>query len=385
MKLLKLLFRNSFRHPLRTVLTILGLAIAIMSFSVIRTAINAWYVGAEASSPNRLVTRNAVSLIFDMPLAYKERIANADGVTGISLAQWFGGIYVEPSNFFAQFAVEHDSYFDLYPEFLVPEDQMAAFMAERNAVLVGQKLADRFGWSVGDNVRLTGTIYPGDWDFVIRGIYTGKFETTDENTWFSRWDYLDERMRVETPGRAGRVGTYIIQIDDPSRAAEISQAVDAMFENSIAETLTETEEAFNLSFVAMGSQIVLGLQIVSAMVIGVVLLVLGNTMAMTARERVSEYAVMKSLGFQSYHLVGLIAGESMLIAIMGGALGLLISVPINGVLGVALSMMFPVVKMDALTFIMSAVISGGVGLIAAIFPTLKAVRTPIVEGLRIVD
>ncbi|MFQ5453069.1 MAG: ABC transporter permease, partial [Candidatus Zixiibacteriota bacterium] len=184
MKFLKLISKNTTRHMLRTFLTVLGLAIAVMAFAIIRTSIDAWYAGAKASSPNRLVTHNRISIIFPLPLAYKEKILKIEGVTGISNVQWFGAVYIDPKNFFVQFAVDHATFFDLYPEYIIPPDQMEAFLKERNAVIVGRKLADRFGWSLGDRVTLTGTIFPGDWDFVIRGIYTGLEEITDESQWF---------------------------------------------------------------------------------------------------------------------------------------------------------------------------------------------------------
>ena len=385
MKFFKLITRNARRHLLRTFLTVLGIAIAVMAFGVIRCSIDAWYAQAEASSPNRLVTRNAVSIIFDMPLAYEERIARVDGVTAASHSAWFGGIYVDPQNFFAQFAVDHTNYFDLYPEFRIPPDQMEAFLKERNAVIVGQKLADRFGWKLGDAIRLTGTIYPGDWDFVLRGIYSGAEETTDESTWFFRFDYLDERMREEAPSRAGQIGFFVIQIADPTQAAAISDAVDAMFQNSLAETKTETEEAFNLEFVAMAGSIVMGLKIVSALVIGIILLVLANTMAMTARERVNEYAVMKTLGFRPVHIIGLIFGESLFISIQGGVLGILVTFPVVGGIAVALSVWFPSFPLGTSTLLMAGAAALAVGLLAAVFPAIKAIHTPIVDGLRIID
>ncbi|HQL24849.1 MAG TPA: ABC transporter permease, partial [candidate division Zixibacteria bacterium] len=281
MSVLRLIFRNAGRHKLRTFLTVLGLGIAVMAFTVIRSTIDAWYAGAEAASPNRLITRHAVSLTFFLPLSYADRIRKIEGVTAVSHASWFGGIYVNPKNFFAQFAIDPASYLEMYPEFIVPEDQREQFRRQRNGALVGRRLADRFGWSVGDAVRLTGTIFPGDWDFTIVGIYTGARENTDENSWFLRWDYIDERLRRETPVRAGYVGLFAVQIDDPGRAAEISGLIDGAFRNSSSETKTETEEAFNLGFVAMAGSIVLGLNVISLMVIGIIMLVLGNTMAMT--------------------------------------------------------------------------------------------------------
>ena len=303
MRIFKLIFKNAGRHKLRTFLTVLGSGLAVMAITVIRSTIDAWYAGAEAASPNRLITRHAVSLTFFLPLSYVDRVARIEGVERVSHASWFGGVYVDPKNFFAQFAIDHKTYLDMYPEFVVPEGQRQRFNQERNGAIVGQRLADRFGWSVGDPIRLTGTIFPGDWDFVIVGIYTGAKENTDESAFFFRWDYLDERLRREAPIRAGYVGTFAVQIDNSERAAEMSQAIDREFRNSAYETKTETEEAFNLSFVSMANSIVLGLKLISFMVVGIIMLVLGNTMAMTARERISEYAVMKTLGFRTYHIV----------------------------------------------------------------------------------
>jgi putative ABC transport system permease protein len=385
MKVLKLISRNTFRHPLRTGLTILGLTIAVMAFAIIRTTVSSWYAASQAASPNRLITRHAVSLTFTLPIAYQDKIARVDGVTGISHAMWFGGIYVDPKNFFPQFAVDGDTYLDLYPEYIIAPEQMEDFLKQKNAVIIGQRLADRFGWSLGDQVRLTGTIFPGDWDFVIRAIYSGAKENTDETIWHMRYDYLDERMRAEAPGRAGQVGSFVVQIADPSQSASISQEIDAMFENSSAETLTETEESFMLSFVSMASSIVTGLQIISVLVIGIILLVLGNTMAMTARERISEYAVMKTLGFRPIHVVGIIIGESLFIAALGGALGLLVTFPIARLVGAAMADFFPVFTVEPITLVLAVLASFVVGLAAAVFPTLKAVRTPIVDGLRIID
>lgn len=385
MKILKLVSRNTTRHKLRTALTVLGLAIAVMAFSVIRTSIDAWYAGADATSPNRLIVLNSVSMIFPLPLAYKDKIEKVDGITGISWAHWFGGIYIDPKNFFAQFAVDPVSYFKMYPEYIVPQDQFKNFLAQRNTVLVGRKLADRFGWSVGDPIRLIGTIYPGDWDFVIAGIYTGAEIGTDESQFFMHYAYLDERMKREAPPRAGQAGMFVVQIENPNNAAKISDDIDKLFVNSLAETKTQTEKAFQLSFVAMASSIVAGLKVISFLVIVIIMLVLGNTMAMTARERVSEYAMMKSLGFTGKHIVGLIFGESIFIAILGGVLGIILTFPFVSLVHRGLSDFFPIFNLSILTLIIGFLSSLIVGFLAAIFPAIKAVKTPIVEGLRIID
>ncbi len=385
MRILKLITKNSLRHSLRTSLTVLGVAVAVTAFCVIRSAIGAWYLQSEAAAPDRLITRHAVSIVFELPLAYIDKIAKVPGVTGVSHASWFGGIYVDQANFFAKFAVDHTTYFAMYPELVIPPDEWETFSKERNAVLVGRQLADRFGWKVGDAIRIIGDIYPGDWDFVIRGIYTGANEDTDESTWYFRFDYLDERMRQETPGRAGQIGTAVIQIEDPNQAARISEAIDKLFENSLAETKTETEKAFILGFISMSNEIILGLQIVSIMVIGIILLVMANTLAMAARERVNEYALLKTLGFRPFHLIGLVYGESLAIATAGGALGLGLSFLAVPILQAAVQTFLPKLPLSPITLVLGMISALAVGLLAALFPTIRAVRTPIVEGLRPID
>jgi putative ABC transport system permease protein len=362
------------------------MAIAVTAFCVIHSAIDAWYLQSESASPNRLVTRNAISLVFDLPLAYVDKVAAVEGVTGVSHSSWFGGHYIDPRNFFAKFAVDHTTYFDLYPELIIPADHWDQFARERNAVIVGRRLADRFGWEVGDPVRIIGDIYPGEWDFIIRGIYTGAKENTDESIWYSRYDFLDERMKVEMPGRDGHIGSIVARIGDPMQASAISGRIDELFVNSLAETKTETEEAFMLHFIAMSTQIILGLQIISFLVIGVILLIMVNTMAMAARERLNEYALLKSLGFRHYHLTGLVLGESILIAALGGALGVLLSLlAIPLMESSEMGEFMPTIPIRNLTLIMGALAALLVGVLAAVFPIARAVRTSIVDGLRPID
>ncbi len=383
--LMNLIYRNSFRHKLRTILTVVGLAVAVMAFGLIRTVVDAWHAGVEAAAPDRLITRSSISITFTLPLSYKEQIEKIDGIKAVTYANWFGGTYVDASNFFAQFAVEKGNYFKVFPEFIISPEVMDAFNSNIKAVIVGQKLADRFGWKVGDRVTLIGTIFPGNWDFDVVGIYKGKDQTIDESTWFMRWEYIDETMKEQMPGRAGEVGWYGLQLADPSKAAEVSAAVDARFKNSSAETLTETEKAFQMSFVAMSGAILVLLTVMSWLIIGVILMVLVNTMAMTARERTSEYAFMKSMGFQGYHLWGMITGEAIVISLTGGLLGLALLAAIVNVLKAGLSAWFPVFKIQPLTWILVVALAIVIGLIASAFPVIKAMRMRIVDGLRVVD
>jgi putative ABC transport system permease protein len=385
MKVFKLIFKNSVRHRLRTILTILGLALAVMAFGLIRTFIKAWYAGADAASPDRLITRSSVSIVFTLPISYKEQLMKMDGISDVSYANWFGGIYIDPKNFFAQFAVEPETFLKMYPEYIVPADQYQAFLQERKAVIIGRRLADRFGWKIGDPVSLTGTIYPGNWDFVIRGIYTGKEDITDETIFVMRFDYLDEVIRRDMPGRAGQIGWYVLKMDNPARAAEISKAVDAHFKNSLAETLTETEKEFQMSFIQMAGAIIIGLRVISYLIIGVILLVLANTMAMTARERVSEHAFLRTLGFRKYHLFGLILGESLIIAFIGGLIGILLLSIVENVVAVAIKQFFPSFSADLITYFTCMATAFIVGIGASIFPIQRAMRIKIVDGLRVVD
>jgi len=279
---LKLIFKNAFRHKLRTLLTLTGLAIAVLAFGLLQTVVDAWYAGAAAASNARLVTRNSISLTFLLPLAYESRIRSLEGVTQVGRANWFGGIYKEPRNFFAQFAIS-DNYLDLYPEFVLDDAQREAWRRDRKACVVGRQLADQFGFRIGDVIPIKGTIYPGTWEFTVRGIFEGSDSGKVTRQLFFHWEYLNESLRRLTPRRADSTGVYIVGIRDPNSAAAMSVNIDGLFRNSLAETLTETEQAFQLGFVAMSSQIVAAIKLVSYVVILIIMAVMANTMAMSAR------------------------------------------------------------------------------------------------------
>lgn len=380
--LLKILYRNAFRHKLRTALTVFGVLVAILAFSLLRTVIDAWYAGVEASSSTRLITRNSISLIFSLPLSYREKIRQADGVTGVSYGNWFGGYYIEPKNFFANFALESKSYLDLYPEYVFQGQEKAAFLRDRKGAVAGRKLAERFGWKVGDTITLKGTIFPGDWPLVLRAIYRGKDKTVDETQLFFHWDYLNEVIRKTRPARADQVGFYILGVNHARDAARTVATVDALFRNSLAETLTETEKAFQLSFVSMSEVIITVIQLVSIVVIVIILAVVANTMAMSVRERLWEYAVFKTLGFSGGQIALLILGESLVITTLGGALGILLTFPVVNVFAQAVGQFFPTFNVDSMTIYLACVASVLVGVIAAIFPMRQAIRVHIAAGLR---
>jgi putative ABC transport system permease protein len=382
MFILKLLFKNAFRRKLRTSLTLLSIAIAIMAFGLLRTVVSAWYSGVETSSASRLITRNAVSLIFPLPLAYKDRIRQFEGVTHVSYGNWFGGIYLDRKNFFPNFAVEPKTYLELYPEFILSPEHQQAFLRDRKGAVAGRKLAEKYRWKMGDLIPLQGTIFPGTWEFVLRGIYRGRDENVDETQFFFHWDYLNETLRKTAPSRADRVGFYMIGVDHPNNSPIVVQAIDRTFKNSLAETLTETEKAFTLSFISMSEAIIVTIQIVSFVVIGIIIAVVANTMSMAARERTWEYAVLKTLGFGGWHIAGLILGESLLITMIGCGLGMAITFPAAYIFKKAVPMYLPVFQVEETTLYLDLIACLGVGILSAFLPTWRAVRVRIADGLR---
>ena len=382
MFLFRLLLKNAFRHRLRTLLTMLGLVVAVCAFGLLRTIVDAWYAGAEASSSTRLIVRSATSLTVPLPLAYAERLRAVDGVSGVSWSNWFGGIYVTERNFFPQFAVDGPTYLALYPEFVVGDEARVAWLRDRKGVLVGRKLANKFGWQVGDNIPLRGTIYTGTWNFTLRAIYDGADAGVDENQMLMHWSFLNETVKARSPGRGDYVGVFIAGIRDPNNAAVISQRIDAQFANSVAETLTETEKAFQLGFVAMSEAILVALQAVSFIIIVIIMAVMANTMAMTARERLAEYATLKALGFPPAFVVRLLFGESLLIALLGGIAGLLLTLPLAAAFAGATGTLFPVFRVSATTMALQLGAALVVGVVAAAWPSWKMSRIDIVAGLR---
>lgn len=382
MILAKLIMKNAFRRKVRTGLTILAISIAILAFGLLRTVITTWYLGVEVSSATRLITRNAVSLIFPLPLAYYDKIRHTSGVKKVSYGNWFGGIYISEKNFFANFAVEPRNYLDLYPELIVSEAQKVEFLRDRRGFIAGRKLVERFGWHLGDIVTLRGTIYPGNWDFVLRGIYQGRDKNIDETQFIFQWDYLNEIIKKIYPSMANQVGFYMIGVTDLHLSADVAHEIDAMFKNSPAETLTETEKAFILGFISMTEAIVMVIRIVSLVVIVIILAVVANTMAMTTRERIGEYAILKTLGYSGLQIATLIVGETLVITFAGTLLGIVMTFPMAKIFSNALGAYFPVFNVAPSTFLLDLAAALIVGIAAALIPTRQAIAIRIADGLR---
>lgn len=379
---LRLIARNAWRHRLRSTLTVAGVVVAVLAFGLLRTFIDAWYSGAASASASRVVTRNAISITFPLPLAYRERIRAVPGIRTISWANWFGGVYKEPRNFFGQYAVDAASYLAMYPEVVLGAAERADFLRDRQGCIVGLHLAEKYGFRLGDTITLKGTIYPGDWNFVIRGIYRPATPQNEAQSMFFHWDYLNERLKQSAPRWANHAGLFIAEVERADEVAEVSLAIDAQFRNSAAETLTETEKAFHLSFIAMSDALISAIRIVSLVVVLIIMVVVANTMAMTARERTSEYATLRALGFRPSFPALLILGEALLLAGSGGLIALALTDPAVQAVGESLGGTLPGFVVSGETRCLQIAASLAVGAVAALLPMRRAIALNVVEGLR---
>jgi len=380
---LKLVLRNAFRARLRSALTVLGLVIALVAFGLLQTVVGAWYAGSEAASATRLVTRNSISLVFPLPMYYREKILAIDGVRGVAVSNWFGGIWRDEKSFFAQFATDVPNYFAMYPEFRFRPEEWQDFLRDRQGAAVGRQLADLYGFKVGDRVPIRGTIYPGNWEFNVRAIYEGRDDTTVTRQFYFHYDYLNEFLKQRFARAANNAGVFVIDVDDPAKVAEVARTIDAEFADSLAATLTETEKAFQLSFVAMVDTIIQVISGVSFIVILIIFAVAANTMAMTARERLPEYATLKALGFGPGFVARLIFAESVLIAAIGGAIAIAVTPGIaQGFFNAVGKTVFARFEVAPSTVALQALAALAVGALAALVPMVRSAHVKIVDGLR---
>lgn len=379
---LTLVARNVLRHRLRTSLTLVGLVVAILAFGVLQTVIETWYAGVDGAVPSRLLTRNATSFALPLPQAYQKRISAVEGVRRVTYMSWFGGIYKDPKNFFPQLAIDAASYLDTFPEIVVSDEVRHAFLHERRGAIVGRKLAKRYGFKPGDVIQLRGTIFPGNWEFVISGVFDGRDAKTETGQLFFRWDYLNETLRARSKAQADRVGLFVVDVVSINRVAEVSQAIDGVFRNSFDETHTETERSFQIGFVKQTEAILISIRVVSFVVIFIILAVMANTMAMTARERLREYATLKAIGFSPGYVARLILGESVMIALIGGAIAIGLTPPAAAHLADLSATLFPSLIVSVDTVMLQALAVLVVGVLAAALPMHRAARVVIVDGLR---
>ncbi len=376
MKFARLVWANLFRNKRRTVLTALSVAVAFFLFGTLRSVLTTLDAAARVGSEARLVTSSASGITFVLPEAHAQRLAAQEGVKSVSWANWFGGYYQDPNDFFAQFAIKADTYLRMYPEIVIPSEERDAFLRERTAAIAGVGLMERYGWQVGQTVTLRGTIFQGDWEFVIRSTYVPENPSFGDETFFFHYEYLYER----TNGGISP-GWFVLELDDPSQAAAVASRIDAQFENSTAPTKTETERAWQTGFITMWGNVGFLVRAIGTAVFFAILLVAANTMIMAIRERVHEVAVMKTLGFQNGTLVGIVLAESLLITLLGGAVGLL-----GARLAFAgdnpMNSFFPGFGVEWSTIALGLGIAALLGLVSGAVPAWQSARLSVVQALR---
>jgi putative ABC transport system permease protein len=377
MKFFRLVWANLRRKKVRTTLTIGSFLVALFLFGLLAAVRMGFRGGADAAGADRLNVINRVSLILPLPFSYRDRLLRLPGVKAVTHATWFGGVYKDERNFFQQIAVDKDTWFDVHSDYSLTAEAKAAFLRDRQACVVGRTLADRFGFKAGDRIPLRGTIWPGNWEFNVAGIFEGSRPEADTSGMYFRSDYLEERRAF---GK-GTVGWYVVQLVDLDDGLRVSRAIDGLFANSPFETLTQTEKAFAASFVKQMGNIELLIMSIGAVVFLTLLLVTGNTMAIAVRERYGELAVLKTVGFSGLRVFGLILAEAVLIAGQGGLLGLALAKAVIPGLSRALPML-GVLFVSPVTFGAGLLLALGVGIVAALLPAVAAMRLRVVDALR---
>jgi putative ABC transport system permease protein len=385
MSIAEIAARNVLRNKARTVLTMLGVAIAIVAFILLRTVLDAWMVAAEHAAKDRIATRHKITFVMQLPKRYVEDIKSTPGVKDVTWMNWFGA--KDPKNeqeFFATIAVDPKTFLEVYDEIVVPPDQIESWMQNRRGAVVGDVLAKQKGWKVGDRITLTGTIYPGDWEFHISGIYSAKRKSIDRNTLWFHWNYLNDAASVRAKDTVGWIAA---RIDQPARSAEISQAIDRMFEERDTQTLTMSERAMNVSFLGMFSAILSALDVISVVIMVIMTLILGNTIAMGVRERTNEYGTLRAIGFLPRHLVAFVLVEGITTGVLGGVLGILLAYPfVNQGLGRWLEEnmggFFPYFRIEPTTAVAALGLAVAFSLAAAALPAYQAAKLEVTDALR---
>jgi putative ABC transport system permease protein len=377
--------RNLVRNRSRVMLTILGVAVAVVAFVLLRTVVWAWESGKELAATDRVVTRHKITFTMQLPKRYAEVVRQAPGIKSTTYASWFGG--KDPNHeheFFGTFAVEPTTYFQVYSEMRITPDAMERWKTDRQAAVVGDVLAAKLGWHVGERVTLHSGIYPGDWEFHIVGIYTASARSVDRSTFLFRYDYLNDAPAIR---QKDQVGWIVSRVNDPAHAADVSLALDRIFESQEIQTLSQDERAFNASFLAGFSAVLSALDVISFVILSIMLLILGNTIAMGVRERTNEYGVLRAVGFLPKHIVFFVLSESLLLGIVGGVVGLCMAYPFINY-GMArwveqnMGAYFPYFRLEGAAIAGAVVVAMVVGLLAGAIPAWQASKLRVVDALR---
>jgi len=381
MKYSRLIFANLFRKKARLILTIGSFAVALFLFTFLAVVKGAFSRGTELAGADRLVVINRAGLIQVIPLAYDEKILRIPGVKAVTHNNWFGGVYQDEKNFFPQFVIDVENQRQVMTEMKVPDDQWNTFVNDRQGAVVGATLAKRFGWKVGDRVPLKNALYgpTKTWEFNIDGIYKNDHPGGDESQFWLQWKYFDENVPAVMKGS---IGWYVLKLESPDDAVRVAKAIDTEFANSSTETKTETESAFQAGFAKQLGNIEFLILTIGSVVFFTLLLVTGNTMAISIRERTSELAVLKAIGFTDRFVLFFVLGESLVIALIGGLLGLGLAVLAIPVVGAALNGLLPPLILSITTLSVGLVFALLVGAASGLLPGLGAMRLRVVDALR---
>jgi putative ABC transport system permease protein len=373
-----MLWANLGRKKIRAILTLGSFIVAFLLFGLLGAIRYGFRQGIDIAGADRLVVIGRTSIIQPLPLTYLDRLKQVPGVVDVAQATWFGGVYQDPKNFFAQFVIVPDDWRRMYPEFLVDGTEWQAFLADRQGCVIGAKLASRFGWKIGDRVplRAPGYLGAGSWEFNVRAIYRGSREHDDESQFWLRHDYFFERAPSFWKGI---VGWYMVRIGNPDRAMDVARAIDAEFSNSTSETRTQTESAFAAAFVNQMGNVEFLIRAIGLLVFFTLLLVTGNTMAIAVRERTSELAVLKAIGYTDRFVLGLVLAESMLIAIVGGAIGLWLA---YGITRQDITQGIILLYLPTPAIVAGLAAALATGILAGLLPALGAMRLSVINALR---
>jgi putative ABC transport system permease protein len=380
MKFANIIFANLFRKKVRLFLTIGSFAVALFLFVFLAVVGDAFNRGADVAGADRLLVINRTSIINLIPLSYRDKILRIPGVKVITHDSWFGGTYIDEKNFFPQFVIDPKSQREVYPELIVPDDQWANFLKDRQGAIAGAKTAERFGWKIGDRIPIKTTLYGGgSWEFNLAGIYHGKRPQDDETQFWFQWDYFEEKV----PDRIkGQIGWYILRVNNPDDSPRIAKAIDAEFANSPNETKTETESAFAANWVKQFGNIQFLIGSIGSVVFFTLLLVTGNTMAISVRERTSELAVFKAIGFSDRAVLFFVLAEALAIALFGGLLGILGAIILVPALGKALAGLLPSIVLAPSMLLFGLALAIAVGFASGVIPGVSAMRLRVVNALR---
>jgi putative ABC transport system permease protein len=388
MTFLGLAARNALRNRFRTSLTVLGVAVAVIAFILLRTVITAWNVAAEYSAQDRIATRHKQSFVITLPLRYVENIRQVKGVKDATWMNWFGGKDPKsPDEFFANFAVDAPSFLTVYDEVQLPEDQKQRWLEDRQGAIFGSSLAKKLGLKVGDRYTLSGTIFPGDWVFNVDGIYTSTRKSFDQSSMMFHWSLINETLQGKLKDQVGWVAS---RVDEPGQGADVSAAIDKIFDQYDTQTVTMSERAMNLSFLGMFSAVLKAIDIVSVIILLILTMILANTIAMGVRERTSEYGALRALGFSPGHIRFFIIGESTTVGLVAGLVGVGIAWPLvnrgmSAVIEENMGGMFPYFRIEPLTIGVALGLALLLGALSGVVPAIQAGRLSVVNALRRVE